>query len=60
MVAVLSTGIGIVCVLVGLLLAAMFNLPPSFVIVTLSFLIWLASILVWRDHHRGSVPTSIA
>ena len=60
MVAVLSTGFGIVCVLVGLLLAAMFNLPPSFVIVTLSFLIWLASILVWRDHHRGEVPTSIA
>ena len=53
MVAVLSTGIGVVCVLVGLLLAAMFNLPPSFVIVTLSFLIWLASVLVWRDHHRG-------
>jgi zinc/manganese transport system permease protein len=59
-VAALSTAFGVVCVLVGLLLAAMFNLPPSFVIVTLSFLIWLTTILVWRDHNRGEVPTSIA
>ena len=60
MVAVLSTVFGVVCVLVGLLLAAMFNLPPSFVIVTLSFLIWLAAIIVWRDRQGGEVPTSIA
>jgi zinc/manganese transport system permease protein len=60
MVAALSTVFGVVCVLVGLLLAAMFNLPPSFVIVTLSFLIWLAAIIVWRDRQGGEVPTSIA
>ena len=59
-VAVLSTAIGVVSVLVGLVLAAMFNLPPSFVIVTLSFLIWLASIVIYRERHRGRGPTSIA
>jgi zinc/manganese transport system permease protein len=60
LVAALSTAFGVVCVLVGLLLAAMFNLPPSFVIVTLSFLIWLTTVLVWRDRHRGELPTSLA
>ena len=56
-VAVLSTAIGIACVLVGLLLSAMFNLPPSFVIVTLSFVTWLVTIAVRRDRHRAA-PTS--
>lgn len=49
----LSTAIGVVCVLLGLVISAMFNLPPSFVIVTLSFVIWLASIVVYRERHRG-------
>ena len=50
-VALLSTAFGAVSVLLGLVLSAMFNLPPSFVIVTLSFLIWLASIVVNRERH---------
>jgi len=54
-VAVLSTVFGVVCVLVGLLLAAMFNLPPSFVIVTLSFLIWLVAIVATRERHPHAV-----
>jgi zinc/manganese transport system permease protein len=58
LVALLSTGIGTACVLVGLLLSAMFNLPPSFVIVSLSFLIWLTAIGVRRDRHRGDLPPS--
>lgn len=52
-VALLSTAFGATSVVVGLLLAAMFNLPPSFAIVTLSFLIWLGSIVIHREHHRG-------
>jgi zinc/manganese transport system permease protein len=52
-VALLSTAFGAASVVVGLLLAAMFNLPPSFAIVTLSFLIWLGSIVIYRERHRG-------
>jgi zinc/manganese transport system permease protein len=47
-VAALSTAIGLVCVVVGLLLAAMFNLPPSFVVVTLSTSGWAAATLAAR------------
>ncbi|HEY6533877.1 MAG TPA: metal ABC transporter permease [Acidimicrobiales bacterium] len=54
MVAVLSTAFGVVCVLVGLLLSAMFNLPPSFVIVTLSFLIWLGAIVATRERNPAT------
>ena len=39
----LGTGIGLVCVWFGLVVAVMFNLPPSFCIVTLAFLVWIAS-----------------
>jgi zinc/manganese transport system permease protein len=52
-VALLSTAFGAAAVVVGLLLAAMFNLPPSFAIVSLSFAIWLASIVIYRERHRG-------
>lgn len=52
-VALLSTAFGATSVVVGLLLAAMFNLPPSFAIVTLSFAIWLGSIVIYRERHRG-------
>ena len=47
-VAAVSTAIGLVCVVVGLVLAAMFNLPPSFVIVTLSTLVWAAATVAAR------------
>jgi len=54
-VALLSTAFGAASVVVGLVVAAMFNLPPSFVIVTLSFLIWLASIVLRRERgHTGA------
>ena len=39
-----SAVIGLVSVWVGLMLSAMFNLPPSFVIVTIACAVWLA---VW-------------
>jgi zinc/manganese transport system permease protein len=52
-VAVLSTAFGIASVLLGLLLAAMFNLPPSFVIIALSFALWLAAIVVCRDRAQA-------
>jgi zinc/manganese transport system permease protein len=55
-VAVLSTLFGVLCVLVGLLLSAMFNLPPSFVIVTLSFVIWLVAIVATRERHPHGAP----
>jgi zinc/manganese transport system permease protein len=54
MVAALSTAFGVVSVLVGLVISAMFNLPPSFVIVSLSFLIWIAAIVLYRERHRGT------
>lgn len=45
-----STGISIASVWFGLALAAMFNVPPSFVIVTLACGIWLS---VWLDDKRA-------
>ena len=38
-----GAAIGCGCVWVGLVLAAMFNLPPSFLIVTLAFVAWAVS-----------------
>ncbi len=54
-VAVLGTGIGLASVWVGLVLSAMFNLPPSFFIVSISFAVWLLAI-VWD--RRGGKPIS--
>jgi zinc/manganese transport system permease protein len=59
-VALLSTVIGSLCVVVGLLLSAMFNLPPSFVIVTLSFAIWLATIVICRESHHEAPHSGCA
>lgn len=39
-----SAGIGLISVWAGLVLSAMFNLPPSFVIVTIACAVWL---VVW-------------
>jgi zinc/manganese transport system permease protein len=41
MVAAIGTGIGLVSVWIGLVLSAMFNLPPSFFIVALAVLAWV-------------------
>lgn len=50
-VALLGTGIGLVSVWLGLVLSAMFNLPPSFFIVSISFAVWLGA--VGWDRWRG-------
>ena len=47
-VAVLSTAIGVVCVVAGLVLATMFDLPAGFVIVTLSTLAWAGTTVATR------------
>ena len=47
---------GSLSVLGGLVLSAMFNLPPSFLIVTISFVIWLASIVIYRERHGADGP----
>lgn len=51
-VALIGTGIGLGSVAVGLVLSAMFNLPPSFFIVTISFVVWITALLVTRERHR--------
>lgn len=57
-----SAGIGLISVWAGLVLSAMFNLPPSFVIVTIACAVWLA---VWvgsrvpRRSRREAVAQSI-
>ncbi len=47
-----ARGIGLASVWLGLVLSAMFNLPPSFFIVSVSFVAWLGTV-VW-DRRRGS------
>jgi zinc/manganese transport system permease protein len=56
----LSTAIGVVCVLAGLVVSVMFNLPPSFAIVTLSFVIWLVTVVVRRDRHHAPPSSGCA
>lgn len=55
---VISAIIGLVSVWTGLAVSAMFNLPPSFVIVTIACAVWAA---VWTGSHlprrrRASIP----
>jgi zinc/manganese transport system permease protein len=52
----LGTGIGLAAVWLGLVVAVMFNLPPSFCIVTLAFLAWVVTLAVTR---RGSRTRAI-
>ncbi len=66
-VAALGTAFGCGCVWGGLVLSAMFNLPPSFFIVSLAFVGWAGSLVVTRgrrparpeprhhDHHHPPV-----
>lgn len=51
-----SAVIGMVAVAVGLVVAAMINLPPSFFIVTVVFLIWLGAAAFKRDRHPVRIP----
>lgn len=64
MVAVLGTTIGLTGVIGGLVLATMFNLPPSFFIVTIVFVIWLGVLAATRrdrrHHSSGVTPGGIA
>ena len=48
--------IGLGAVWIGLLLAVMFNLPPSFFIVSIAVIVWLVSLVATRDQRRGVVP----
>lgn len=50
---VVSTGLALACVWVGLALSVMLNLPPSFPIVAIAFTSWLVVTLVTR-HRRTS------
>jgi zinc/manganese transport system permease protein len=51
----ISTAISVVSVWVGLGLSAMFNMPPSFVIVTIACMVWS---VVQLASHRIRLPTS--
>lgn len=55
MVALLGTAIALVGVVAGLVLATMFNLPPSFFVVTVVFVIWL-TVLAFTPAHRRAAP----
>lgn len=56
MVALLGTAIAFGSVVFGLVLSAMFDLPPSFFIISISFVIWVVTWLATRD--RGAPPPS--
>ncbi len=53
-VALLGSGVALGSVWLGLVLSAMFNLPPSFFIVSTSFVVWLAAV-VWDRRRRAGV-----
>jgi zinc/manganese transport system permease protein len=57
LVVLLGTFISLTAVWIGLLVSVMFNLPPSFCIVTLAFLAWITTLAVTRRRrprwHRG-------
>ncbi|MFM7063762.1 MAG: metal ABC transporter permease [Actinomycetes bacterium] len=48
LVALLSTGIGLLAVGAGLVLSTMFNLPPSFFVVAVAFVVWAATLVATR------------
>ncbi len=48
----LGTSFGVVSVVSGLVVAVVFNLPPSFFIVTISTVIWVVSMALTRERHR--------
>jgi zinc/manganese transport system permease protein len=53
-VVLLGVSIGLISVISGLVLSVMFNLPPSFFIVSCSFLIWILVLAATRS--RGVRP----
>jgi zinc/manganese transport system permease protein len=56
LVAALSTALGVAAVVVGLVLAAMFNLPPSFAVITLSTAVWAGATVAARRTRRATAP----
>lgn len=53
----IGTAIGLFSVVSGLVLAAMFNLPPSFFIITVAVVIWGVTLFVTREQHaRAEEP----
>lgn len=57
----LGTGIGLAAVWIGLVVAVMFNLPPSFCIVTLVFLTWISTLATtWRRRRRDPSILEVA
>jgi zinc/manganese transport system permease protein len=57
LVGVVGTGLAASAVVVGLVVSAMWNLPPSFCIVTVAFVTWLVVLAATRDRHRGDRAT---
>lgn len=53
-----SAIIGVFAVIAGLIIAAIINLPPSFFIVSLVFIIWLVSVAIRRDSATASSASS--
>lgn len=53
LVALIGTALALGAVVVGLVLSAMFNLPPSFFIVTISFVVWLFTWFATRSRARS-------
>ncbi len=56
-VALVGTAMGLGSVWAGLVVSAMFNLPPSFFIVSISFLIWIGAVLGDRRRQVRIAPT---
>jgi zinc/manganese transport system permease protein len=54
LVAALSTALGLLAVVLGLVLSAVFNLPPSFAVVTLSALVWAGATAGARRRRRSA------
>ena len=54
----LATTVSVLSVWIGLVLSAMFDLPPSFAIVTVACAVWLVTWLVCRDD-RGVVERGV-
>jgi len=52
LVVVLGTAIGLLSVWIGLIVAVVFNLPPSFCIVTLAFVAWITTRTATRAQRR--------
>ncbi len=50
----IGTLIGLAAVWIGLVVSVMFNLPPSFCIVTLAFLAWAVALTAKRARGRGA------